>query len=74
LHTCHSHDEESMNCFDKALKIDQNDVEAWSDRGIVLVKLDKHQEALQSFNKSLELDPTFEPALNGKNEILEAKK
>ena len=43
--------------YDKALKIDPNDVATWYNKGNVLLELGKYHEALESFDKALEIDP-----------------
>ena len=47
----------ALKCFDKALKIDSNDVRSWVNRGLTLEKLNRHEEGLESFDKALKLDP-----------------
>lgn len=42
-------------------------------KGVSLKYLDRTQEALECFDKALELDPTFELALKAKKDILEVK-
>jgi tetratricopeptide (TPR) repeat protein len=42
----------------------------WNNRGEVLSRLGRIQESLASFDRALELDPGFAPALFGKARVL----
>ena len=64
---------EAIECFDKAIEIDPDDVEIWCDKGDLLKKLEKYQEALKCYNRALKIDPDFEPALKAKEEILDSE-
>jgi len=65
--------QESLNCFNKLLKLNPNDKTGWHNKGLALKKLGKPEEALKCFDKALELDPEYEIAFKGKKEILEGK-
>lgn len=43
--------------FEKALEIDPNDHRIWNHRGITLRSMGRYDEAIDCFNKSLELVP-----------------
>jgi Flp pilus assembly protein TadD len=49
--------EEALNFFDQALLLNQNDPELWNHKGVALRSLGRYDEAMECFNKSLELDP-----------------
>lgn len=49
--------EESLGFFEQALLMNQNDPELWNYKGIALRSMGRYDEALECFNKSLELDP-----------------
>ena len=49
--------EEALGFFDQALLLNQKDPELWNHKGIVLRSIGRYDEALECFNKSLELDP-----------------
>jgi len=49
--------EEALGFFDQALLLNQNDPELWNYKGVVLRSIGRYDEALECFNKSLELDP-----------------
>jgi Flp pilus assembly protein TadD len=46
-----------LGFFDQALLLNQNDPELWNHKGVVLRSMGRYNEALECFNKSLELDP-----------------
>lgn len=62
--------EEALTCYEQAIRIDENCMSAWYNRGSVLRKLKKYEEALSSYDKALELNPTFILAWRKKAEIL----
>lgn len=49
--------EEALGFFDQALLLNQNDPELWNHKGIALRSMGRYNEAIECFNKSLELDP-----------------
>lgn len=49
--------EEALGFFEQALLLNQNDPELWNNKGIALRSIGRYDEALECFNKSLELDP-----------------
>ena len=49
--------EESLSCFDQALLLQSNNPDLWNKKGVVLRGLGRYDEALECFNKSLQLDP-----------------
>jgi len=42
----------------------------WSDKGVTLIKLAKYKEALECFNKALEINPDYKPALRHREELV----
>jgi tetratricopeptide (TPR) repeat protein len=51
---------DAMNYFDKALEINpQNDC-AWGDKGLILTKQGKPEEALKSFSNAIAINPNSE--------------
>ena len=46
-----------MGFFEQALLMNQNDPELWNHKGVALRSMGRYDEALECFNKSLELDP-----------------
>ena len=49
--------ENALNSFQKAISLHQNDPDLWNMKGVVLRSLGRYDEAVESFNKSLEIDP-----------------
>ncbi|MCW3129920.1 MAG: tetratricopeptide repeat protein [Methanophagales archaeon] len=49
--------EESLEYYDKVLKMDSRDVDAWNNKGDTLAQLGKHNEAINCFDKALEILP-----------------
>ena len=47
----------AINSFDKAISLNQNDPDLWNMKGIALRSLGRYNEAIECFNKSLEIDP-----------------
>ena len=57
---------EAIECYDKALAIDPNNVEALSNKGFSLFGLEKYKEAIEYYDKALAIDPNYIKALNNK--------
>jgi tetratricopeptide (TPR) repeat protein len=51
--------EDALQCFDKAIEIDPNFVDAWFNKGIVLINQQEISGALLCIQKSAELDSGF---------------
>ena len=49
--------EDALNSFQKAISLNQNDPDLWNLKGIALRSLGRYNEAVECFNKSLEIDP-----------------
>jgi len=49
--------EEALGFFEQALLMNQKDPELWNHKGVALRSMGRYDEALECFNKSLELDP-----------------
>ncbi|MCD6387429.1 MAG: tetratricopeptide repeat protein, partial [Methanophagales archaeon] len=56
--------EEAIECFNRALKINQNDAEAWNNKGNVLDELGKYEEAVELKGKAV-----FLLCLEGRTDI-----
>jgi len=48
---------DALGFFEQALLLNQNDPDLWNYKGIALRSLGRYEEALECFNKSLEIDP-----------------
>jgi Flp pilus assembly protein TadD len=49
--------EDALGFFEQALLLDQSNPELWNYKGVALRSIGRYDEALDCFNKSLELDP-----------------
>jgi Flp pilus assembly protein TadD len=49
--------EDALSSFERAISLNQNDPDLWNLKGIVLRSLGRYNEAVDCFNKSLEIDP-----------------
>ena len=49
--------EYALGYFEQALLLNQNDPELWNFKAVSLRSLGRYEEALDCFNKSLEIDP-----------------
>lgn len=63
-----------MKCYDESIAIDPKNAPVQYKKGFSLQKLERYQEAIKSYDKTLEINPDFEPALKARKDILEAKK
>ena len=48
---------DALNSFEQAILLNQKDPDLWNLKGIVLRSLGRYDEAIECFNKSLEIDP-----------------
>lgn len=49
--------EEALGLFEQALLLNQSNPELWNHKGTTLRSMGRYNEAIECFNKSLELDP-----------------
>ena len=49
--------DDAVNLFQKAILLNRNDPDLWNLKGIALRSLGRYNEAIECFNKSLEIDP-----------------
>jgi len=49
--------DDALNLFQKAVLLNRNDPDLWNLKGIALRSLGRYNEAIECFNKSLEIDP-----------------
>jgi len=49
--------EDALSSFECAISLNQNDPDLWNLKGIALRSLGRYNEAVDCFNKSLEIDP-----------------
>ena len=48
---------DALNSFEQAILLNQKDPDLWNFKGITLRSLGRYNEAIECFNKSLEIDP-----------------
>ncbi len=49
--------DDALGFFEQALLLNQNDPDLWNHKGVALRSLGRYEEAMECFNKSLEIDP-----------------
>ena len=49
--------QDALGCFEQALLLDQNNPELWNSKAVSLRSMGRYEEAMECFNKSLEIDP-----------------
>ena len=49
--------DDALNLFQNAMLLNRNDPDLWNLKGIALRSLGRYNEAIECFNKSLEIDP-----------------
>jgi tetratricopeptide (TPR) repeat protein len=48
---------DSLDCYQKALELDQSNASTFVGQGVALGNLERYEEALESFEKAIDLDP-----------------
>jgi tetratricopeptide (TPR) repeat protein len=62
--------EEAVECYDKVLKVEPNNVYFLTNKGNALKNQGKYQEAINCYDQVLAIDPNIVDAMNGKCDIL----
>ncbi|MBD2431898.1 MULTISPECIES: serine/threonine-protein kinase [Fischerella] len=62
--------QEALSSYDDILRVKKNNPIYWTDRGSILLKLNRPQDALDSYEQALKLDNNFYEALIGKGNAL----
>ncbi len=57
---------EAIECYEKALKINPNNVKAWNNKAFALHNLNRLEEAIECYDEALKIDPNFTSALQNK--------
>lgn len=63
--------EESLKCYDEAIKLDSTYQKAWNNRGCALRKLGNYEEALFSLNRAVDLEPHDRIAWKNRAKLLD---
>jgi tetratricopeptide (TPR) repeat protein len=62
--------QESLTSVDKAIELNQNDIESHTLKGQILLNLERYQEAINSSNKAIEISPDSVQASSLKGNVL----
>lgn len=62
----------AMNCFNKAISLNEKEIASYVNRGEVYLRLGKVMEAAQDFKKAVDLDPTGKDPLVHRARVLAA--
>ena len=49
--------DEALGFFEQALLLNQNNPDLWNYKGVALRSLGRYEEAMECYNRSLEIDP-----------------
>lgn len=50
---------EAISSFDRLVKINPNNYDAWFNRGFILGKLGRYKEAINSYHKAIEIKSKY---------------
>ena len=64
LHLQSGNNEEALKLFEEAIGKEPQNAIAWGGKGVALVNLGKYQEAIDCFDKAIQLDPGYANAHN----------
>ena len=59
-------------CFETVIGIEPEDAIAWYNKGVVLRRMCKYEDAIQCFDKNLKIVPHFSDAWKNKEFLFEA--
>ena len=62
--------QEAIECFDRVIEINPENIEAWYNKGLILKNLGEHQEAIECFDRVIEKNPEDEGAWGNKGLLL----
>jgi tetratricopeptide (TPR) repeat protein len=48
--------DQALQCLDRSLELEPNNVRAWTGRGLVFLQLGRHEEEAQCYRRSLDMD------------------
>ena len=52
--------EKALNCFQKVVRLDPNNIEAWNEMGNVHIDLWNFERAIECYQKALSIDPKLD--------------
>ena len=53
---------EAIKAYEKSIEINPQSVDAWNNKGLALVELNKFDKALETYDKAIELNPQYSEA------------
>ena len=51
--------EESIKCYDEAIKLNPKNENAWNNKGYSLNNIGKYEESIKCFDESIKLNPKY---------------
>ncbi|HID26577.1 MAG TPA: tetratricopeptide repeat protein, partial [Methanosarcinales archaeon] len=54
--------EDAIECYNKALELNEKDIIAWNNKGNALNLLGKKEQAIECYKKALKIDPNYSSA------------
>ena len=60
----------AVGAYDQAVEIEPNFYEAWNNRGIALLKLERYEAAIGSYNRAVKIKPDYHDAWNNRGNAL----
>ena len=65
--------ERAKRCYEDAIKLNPDCVQAWNNWGVVLTREKDHDQAIRYFDRAIKLDPTHKKAWNNKGTALASR-
>ncbi len=62
--------EEAVYAYDTVIRLQPDNYWAWHDRGKVLETSQRYEEAVVSYDRAVQLKPDFDPAVQGRKQVL----
>jgi len=64
----------ALQCFENAVQISPKDPQAWNNKGVVLLSMQRYEEALDCFDQALSINSLHEASLQNRASTLQAMK
>ncbi|KXS41007.1 MAG: TPR repeat-containing protein [Methanolobus sp. T82-4] len=62
---------EALYCFERSLKLNNNDTDVWYNKGVALFQLERFEEAIKCYNRILSIDPRNDSSWINMGDVLE---
>lgn len=72
IHTSRGSNDAALSCYDRALSLRPDFIQALGNRGAVLKQMKRYDEALESYDRALALQPDYVEILNNRAGVLHA--